>query len=663
MKVKNILFGLMVLFSIHLVFAEAPTMPTTVTPLNNSIFFTQSIYDNPTLTCEGSTDPDGDNINITFYGLGSIVALNSDPLSWGYEYSGAGNRYYIPPHCTSTVGANRCAVKTNGGNGNARLSRSYYIYIDEWLVNTELATSHPQYPSTSELRIDGVAVWDCNGAACPQEWVTINTSSYNDGDLHNISFHITSTTLGSGSTAQFWFFFEDMNNDAILQNSTNTSFDWTSAPSGLVSSWNCKACNDEDPSLCSNKTDPLYFTFIDFTACTSGDVALNFTIKDEINHSDLLLSESDCALTLSSVNDNATYNFTFANSYNFSFCLTPTDIDVSLSGFVTYLPTSNDYNFTRQYNFANDLINGNNTQDITLYSLKDADTSLVLLRVRDKFGTLLQGAKVTVQRFIDGVWLTISELLTDPLGRTQGQYKLNTAYYNHIIEYNGQVVLGSLNNDDDKIQIYTEDVTNGITFNVNLEGEGLIRSFQRTFTVNSNLSYHNVTNTTGFFKYQFFDTTGRQWLTCLQVDKGLNPTEICGCAEYNVTSNTGTITCDTNQTDGRAIYYANAFLYHDETNTWFNNNQLSLSLGLDERIDWGGTGYIIALFLILVITFVFLKSPTISILLGTFMFVLLAGTGVIFKSGQNSLSWSVLIIIMVIGYLVARLKSEGGANG
>ena len=85
-------------------------------------------------------------------------------------------------------------------------------------------------------------------------------------------------------------------------------------------------------------------------------------------------------------------------------------------------------------------------------------------------------------------------------------------------------------------------------------------------------------------------------------------------------------------------------------------------LGVRASIDWGVTGYILAFFLVVVAFFAFLSNPTISLLVGTSVFVLFALFGVIFKN-TSAVDYAVFICLLAVAFLIARVKSEGGVNG
>ena len=98
---------------------------------------------------------------------------------------------------------------------------------------------------------------------------------------------------------------------------------------------------------------------------------------------------------------------------------------------------------------------------------------------------------------------------------------------------------------------------------------------------------------------------------------------------------------------------ANQFIFKDLV-----VENMILLLGQDTRIQWGVAGYLIGFFLVLVSYFIFLNMPTISLFFGTSVFVVLALFGIIFKD----INVMVLITMMVITYIVATIKSEGGLN-
>ena len=87
---KILLCGILVLL-MSLVIAGTPTTPTTLSPVNNSIFFNQ-----PTLTCIGSVDPNGLDVNSSFYTGGDAIisSLTSTTSDQNSGYSPCTDQYF-----------------------------------------------------------------------------------------------------------------------------------------------------------------------------------------------------------------------------------------------------------------------------------------------------------------------------------------------------------------------------------------------------------------------------------------------------------------------------------------------------------------------------------------------------------------------------------------
>lgn len=304
-------------------------------------------------------------------------------------------------------------------------------------------------------------------------------------------------------------------------------------------------------------------------------------------------------------------------------------------------------------------ITNTTSQNLSLYLNNESLTSLVLIKVQDKFNTVLNGVEVTIQRYSGNGWITEQIVKTDFQGRTEGQFVLSTVYYNFILEYLDIVEFGIPNNDDDKKLIYAEDVTNGLLFTIDIYETGDLPTYQLTYGVISNLSYINTSSTGGYFRYHYNDINNNVWTACLEVMKGGGygiDAYVCNCSTNSVTSESSTLTCVVNQTIGRETYRAKVLLSGSGP---FLEDALTIIIGADVRINWGVTGYLIGFFLVLLSYFLFLKVPTISLYVGTAMFALITALGLMFKD----LGYSALITLLVITYLVANIKSESGING
>lgn len=120
------------------------------------------------------------------------------------------------------------------------------------------------------------------------------------------------------------------------------------------------------------------------------------------------------------------------------------------------------------------------------------------------------------------------------------------------------------------------------------------------------------------------------------------------------TTSTGTIILYYNHTETEKKFYT-AYT----TLNGFVDKDMILLLGNDpDELDWGATGYIIGFFLVLVGFFMFLSVPTLSLLMGTTIFVVLAGAGLYFRD----INYGLLLTLLVITYLIASIKNDSGVN-
>lgn len=296
------------------------------------------------------------------------------------------------------------------------------------------------------------------------------------------------------------------------------------------------------------------------------------------------------------------------------------------------------------------ITNRSNT-NLTLYVTNNT-ASLVLITVNDKFGNELQGVKVTIQRWLSDAWVTDQILSTDFQGRTEGYYVLSTVFYNHVLEFNGVTRFGIINDDTNKKLIFAEDVANGINFNIDiLGGSDFAAFYSSVLDVSYNISFENRTNTSGYFRFFWSDNTGASRTGCLDVVFASNGSSVCHiCA----TTATGTIFCFVNQTVDLSLYNGAGSIDGVRvvsTSSFFGD--------FSNSIVWGSTGYFVAFFLVVVAFFAFIESPAIGLMLGTGVVVVLGMFGIIFKD----VSMAAFIGLLVVSFLIARIKSSGGVNG
>lgn len=306
----------------------------------------------------------------------------------------------------------------------------------------------------------------------------------------------------------------------------------------------------------------------------------------------------------------------------------------------------------RQGNYIITVTN-RSTQNLTLYLTPENLTSLVLLTVSDRFGSPLEGADITIQRYLNNSWVTEQIVRTDFQGRSEGSFILSTVFYNFLVDFQGQTFFGIPNSDVNKKNIYAEDVSNGINFLIRLLNDSAVIPTISVFGVDVNLSFNDTSGnaTNGFFRFFYDDPNNNEHVVCLEVIKGANEV-ICSCESTTVTSESSVLSCVVNQTSGTAYYRAVGII--DDVPAI----SLILRLGFDQRLDWGLDGYVLGFLSIVVAFFLFIRVPTLAVFYGTGLLVVLSVFGVLFRDVR----FGVWIVLLVLAYLVATLKSDSGVN-
>jgi len=298
----------------------------------------------------------------------------------------------------------------------------------------------------------------------------------------------------------------------------------------------------------------------------------------------------------------------------------------------------------------------NSFSELNVYLQPENLTSLILLSVKDVFGTPLSGAEITIQRYVNNGWISEQVVKTDFQGRSESYFVLSTVFYNFLISYGGESYFGVVNGDATKKVIYAEDVASGLNFFINLLDDSQVGSVIGAFGVPVNLSFVDLSGnlSDGYFRYYFDDPNNVLRSACLVVVKGLSQEVVCGCDDNVVSSESGVLSCFVNQSGlARESFWATGFI------DGMPVVELSKSLGLDERLDWGFNGYLWGFLLVVACFFLFINSPALAVWVGTGALALLAVLGVVFQD----VGFGVMIVLLVVAYLVANIRSDSGVNG
>jgi len=458
MKKLMLLLGLL-LFA-GFVSATAPTVPSTLSPVNNSIYF-----NDPTLTCSGSTDAEGDDINYLFYyPLGNLVQ-NSSLTTYNFnntyiidnfnradsgtigngwvEVIGSNADFVISNNklkgtCTGTCDASltkdisNISVKDSlswnwnstdiNGAGNNLIK--FYAYDGA----TECFNIGLGGATTEQFILNGVWVGS-NISANTDYFMTIQDIDF-DAKTFNVYANGIYQSGGSLSTCNQFTSLKWLigSNDGGVITAYMDDLEMGKLLSPSISSWNCQACDNN--TECSSLTSNLTFNMADFSSCTSGNMAQQFNLLNETGSEELGTYNQDCQYTLSSSQDTKTYNFALSGSSFYSFCLDPLNVSVTLNGFCEYDSTNSDYSFPRQYYFDQATLNGGTLANYSLYQLEDGLSTAITFSVTEA-GVPLENRIIQIQRYdiATGNYRTVSMLKTDVNGQDISYLEQTTAFY------------------------------------------------------------------------------------------------------------------------------------------------------------------------------------------------------------------------------------------
>lgn len=626
---------------VSVVFATAPSI-TDLSPDNNSINF-----ENVSLIAT-AIDVEGDPINYTFYVEPSIymdngnwtMACDNDP---GDEIQGV-----------SLGNPNYCFDYTHNPGESSGGEREIVINTDEFRI----AWKHEKqddvhnarvYIDGTQIHSEGVSHGEGSGT---WRYPLLDVLDYNDDSNHTISVECVRTQGTGAKWCSIWWWFPQYTNetetneeaDFIVQNGSTNNYTLLAGLYDIGANsylypkkWWVTAYDNNSESNTSNSRN---IDIIQFINCSEDNIALNFTIQDE-ETDNLLISELDADFTLS--NDDVTegYNFELSGNNTYQFCLSPTGVDVTLSGFVNYIPEDNEnYSYARSYYFNDASINGNNQQDITLYALEDTYATEITFTVQED-GNNLEGATIYAERYDIGTgnYLLVAMGKTSASGQTTMYLRYGDAYY--------------------KFLIYDEDGNLRKT-----EGVSLLSTTSKTFYLFSSVveddyletwidlqkiiysfSYNNVTNVSSLSYSSPAGTPLTQGcLRVTEIDFG-GEDEVCYSCESSASA---TINCLLTDLDAD---YRNEFIaYVNNTYYIMDSSYLSLTESLSDKI--GLDGVFIAIFIIGLLAFVGLFNPASAIIFAILGVILVSMFGLI------DLGLTAIVAIIFVGVVLAfKLKT------
>ena len=620
------LIWIMILF-IPFTYATAPEF-TTLTPADDYIV----LGDNQTDLTAIATDSEGDPVNYTFWIETGVYMDNAT------EWTGGG----MTNQGTSFANMNKAQIYCS--NCNVGGTRSDVVINQDTLWIYWRDFCEYCYPSAKQftIYIDGDIVFYYSTRFDASGYEELDTSPYNDGLNHTIYVKVRNNGGSSDTYAAWWWFPQYTNESATIEElsfaypqSNNTIFTLNKSGGGGTTSytlepkaWRVTASDNNSENTTSEWRD-IYFG--DFYNCSddSSNIALNFTIETEQTSA---LITSDITTDFDLVTDTATtFDFDLAGQNNYSFCLTPPNVDVTLNGFINYQPEdSTTFPFARQYWFTDAIIRGDTTNDITLYVLNGSVSEPVTFIVTLD-GQSING-KVWVQRYLSGTYTLVGMVDITTGGSNSLDLRTVDTFYKFLVYDVDNVLLGTFG------PMTISDTVALNTFSSQIFDTSW-RQYIQLRDYNYSFSYSNTTNISDL---TYSHSSGLSTQDCLRIvySEFLNDSQVC----YTCSSSaSATLQClITDQDATYTLQYVTLL-----NGTWFIRaaEQLSLKETLADKI--GNDGLFFSFLLIGILAFVGLFNPAAAVWfsMGGLIFVTLLGL--------INLSITALVGLLFVGGLIA----------
>ncbi len=625
------LWGNMTLHSLVVNITTAPTTPTAYSPLSNAIYF-----NDPTLTCSGSTDADGDDINYTFFSYGSLTNLGTINSTNITIYGSNCGSYCGVDFGTSY--ADPIDIHCQDNKERAIIFQDNLKFLaPEFIFQHEADLKSGDY---CNFYIDGVSLFQCpEGDDFGATNRTIDVSSYLDGEYHTVKWRLQTDNHGNcnsaGDNAHYYVWFDQTQVD-ILQDSASTTYLWDDITYGVGNLWNCKACDQND--ICSSNIGDQTINQMEFINCTSGNIAQQFNLLNETASQDLGVYTQDCSYGLTSAFDTRAYNFALAGLTYYNFCLSPINVSVTLNGFCQYDSTLSGYSYARQYYFDDVTLDGSNLRNYSLYQLEDALSTAITFSVTEA-GVPLENRIIQIQRYdiATGNYRTVSMLKTDANGQDISYLEQTTAFY--------KVCVFEIGNPN---PVYCSSA-----FHLTSD------SYSIALTTSSALSWsnvvgvaHNLTFDSGSdqFELTYSDPNEKTTQFCLDVFEERFTQRVLVSSNC-LSANSGTVQTSVDAING-TTYSAFAFatLFTNTSGQYVSDNfllsQITHSYGMSEAFQNNGLFFI--WLLVAIFSLLSFYSPSLSLLLAPLPIIFGSFSGIIAIPMGTALALYLGFIILAV---------------
>jgi len=389
---------------------------------------------------------------------------------------------------------------------------------------------------------------------------------------------------------------------------------------------------------------------VNLVLCNSTQLrAYNFTyFNEELNEKMTSINltanayrfEASFNVFLNTPNDIGTKNFVFnlSSSNSYVICLQPDSASFKANADIRYL---NETSFSTRFHFLRFNNITNSTTFLRLYLLDNSFSSPIRFIIREADGISPAGNVVVraMRQYIENnSFETVAMGLTDSEGKAFTFLKMNTVFHKFRLERDG-VVLREITQG----VLGGSDVSLGLELIFSLNPQPLAEPFLYLTRI-TKLCTSNVT--TSIVTCTFNDTSISATKFTLTVQKfgSLKWTQLC---QQSVSAAAGSLTCNVSSS-GNGTYYYWLFAQFPKTNLLVDSN--SFTVGKTQL--FGTNGLIAAAFLIMVLAFLGIFNPSVSIIMGVLGMIISVWIGLL------DVSIGALVgIIIVAGIVVIKNRA------